>query len=558
MKKAAVIFMLVLLSSSLSAGSYQKLFYKDSPEWKAASALAISAGKNPPTSVSPMTGASIVAALNSVNDNSLSEDELIFKQNLLDAVYWEPKFLTKPLAFDAGVLVAPYMFAQTNALERITDPVFFRRDIESIIEFDLELDLASCGYIYGDYLIAAKHLQVPHNKTFIYNFDFGSSIQQEAIFRAGIVLGNDWFNYMISRDGQSHGYGKTGNLLLGDNFTRQHYMRGHIFSKYFDYTLNITMYEPTSGGDNQESLSVQNFRFDGDKQYLMLHRFDFRPFDWASFSLTEGGMLYLANGGFDWRLLNPFLVFHGFDNRSESVIIGNGDEANNIFGLELGITLAPHFRFSIQGVLDQFQDKDEIDRYNEILCPNAFGIIANIESAWILGNTYLSAWIEGAYTSPYLYLNDKKNASGERNHNYDFIVGMWENHGEQEIGYSGYKYGGDAIVAAMGFDYGQPGLFDISGAMEYMIHGPNGLGYLNIILPRGPEYVNKPTPSDGWDSVERSFRIKVTGEYSPADYLTLRLGLGYVNFQNYRLQGRSLDSVMVMLGAALNLTELVF
>ncbi len=546
MRKTLFIFLLIsLLFINTLFSSTQKTFTIDSYEWKAAAALCMSAGVLPPSSVSPTTGEEILSALSRINENRLTEDERLMLEKLREKLNWTPMINTEYFGADANVILAPELYAHTSKdVNRSMDYLFPKRDRLNLLDFSFKMNFADIGYGFVDYLaFSPKHLS-QYDKTWGTNADAlkdGLEMIHEGTLDAGILFGGKWMNFSVASTSQSLGYGKNGNLGLSDNFMRQQYMRFHTFSRYFDYTLNITRYN--SLVNNQSS--AEDFQnFNGKQQMFPVHRFEVKLFDKLQLVFQEQAMMYIDNA-FDIRLLNPFLVFHGFNSYGDGINVSEGDQENNSIILELGYTVLPHLRINGQFIIDQITLSGEI-RQEDNTRPNAFGALLNVESSWILGKHFLNAWIETSYMSPYVYLNNKEEG-GAQNYNFDYIVGydLWG--GNDDINYAGYKYGPDSIVLSIGADFGDLDSFLLSGSLTYVMHGKYGLGYQTMIAQMGPSHINDVTPST--ETPEHRLEALIKASYKPVEGLEISSGIGFVQVWNRKcVSGDSLTDMQFKIG----------
>lgn len=548
-KPILIVLILTLLSFGLSAGSMRS-FTTSSQEWKAASALCISNGVLPPTSVSPMTGSEIEAALARIPESRLDENEKSLRDKIVSRLGLDPVFDGQYVDFDPAIILSPEIYAQTTKLERQWDHLYDIKDMMSPIDLSLDLVFADFGFAFADYYFISPGLKSQYGNFFGTNMDSLNDFQHEGILNCGMLLGTDFLYAGVFRTRQSMGYGKTGNLMVGDNFSRQDFMRMKVESEYFDYALNFTHFDQSelNSEDNAE-VSIDDTKFNGMHQIQGVHRFEVKIADCFQFTFQEGTMMNISSP-FDFRFLNPFIYFHGLYNFSESDSYEPGkssDEANNYITVELGYTATSHLRFNMQFLIDQIQIGGE--RYGDDACPNAFGLLLNVESPWILdGASYLSVWYESVFMMPYAYLN-KKLQGNEYNTNLDMITG-YHNALQDEIGYAGYTYGSDSIVNAIGLDYGKLGVFDLSASFTYLIHGRYGYGYQTIIPPRGEDSLDDmPLVGVGLSGAEHRLIARMDGSYYPLEGLELRAGIGLVQVFNLKTEkGRNLTDLQLKIG----------
>ena len=553
MRKITSLLLIMFFVSSLCAVSYQRTYLKDSIEWKAAEALLISEGYNPPTSVNPATGAEIISSLSLLEPESMGEVERSFLDYAVQSLSWEPVIESGNFAMTPSVIISPEVYKHTTAFDSYSDYLFPVRDRLSALDFDIDLEYADTFYGFVDYLVLSPEHEKQYDKLWGTNIDAikgGFNTQHEGTLRAGGLFGNEWMNFSVQRSRQSLGYGKSGTFTLGDNFSRQDFMRFHTFSDIFDYTLNLTLF--SNMDSNMETI---DFNFNGMHNILSLHRFDIKLFDRAMISITEGIAAYM-DSTLDIRLLNPFLFHHGFNNYNEGIEAKplDGDEANNIFSVELGYTVLPHMRVRGELIFDQIQLSGEAAAQNAR--PNANGFMVGLDSSWILSeDMFITVYAEFAKTSPYLYLNYKEN-SGKLQPNYDYIFGVHDWWGVDEVAYGGYRFGPDAVVLGFGASIGGIGSFLVDADFVYSRHGLYGLGYDKGVRNEfGPDHINDKSPTGEEDQIERRIEAKIDSEILITDYLSLKAGVGYVYAQNYRNNpGMTFSDLQMKLGVSLDVT----
>lgn len=558
MKRILLPILLILICLSPLFSYSQKTYRVDSEVWQAINALTLSQGVLPPSSVSPVSEEELLGALDRLDIRRLSPGERSLYDEILKKIDSRPLLDGRHVDLDVNPVLSPELYVQTTAVPRQMDHAYDIKDMLSLINLSTDIYLSDFGFAFADYYFISPGLASQYDKIFGTNMDEFPDFQHEGILNAGILFGKSFINASIMKTRQSMGYGKTGNLMVGDNFSRQDYGRLHIYSEYFDYTMNFTHFDTStqsSGSGNDVSFSER--KLNGMQQWQGVHRFEAKLFNRLQFVFQEGVMLY-SSKAFSPILLNPFLYFHGLYNFSESPNIKPGessDEANNYIVVELGYTAARHLRFNLQFLMDQIQQPDE--GKNPDGCPQAYGMLFNIESPWILRDgTYLTPWFESAWIMPYTYLNKKWNGSGYDT-NLDMITG-YHNNLQDEVGYAGYKYGSDSIVNAIGITMGRLGLYKFDSSISYIIHGRYGYGYDTIIPERGEDHRNDMMLAGvGFSGAEHRLEIETEVSYFPVDGLELRMGMAIYQIWNHQLvKGRSLTDLQLKIGISFDPVEM--
>lgn len=526
---------IVLLISIISGvfGYSMDLYSIDSQEWKVASALCIANGVLPPSSVSPCTEEEILYALSTIPPSKLDVDE----RSMLEALYAtfdsDRVLESESVAIDSGIVVSPEMYAQTSKLSKQLDYAFDIKDMNPFLDISIDFYLYDNLLMFADYLFISPGLKSQFDSLFGSNMDSLMDFQHEGIFNSGLVAGNKYIYGGIFRTRQSMGYGMTGNLMVADNFSRQDYARFHLNSKWFDYTLNLTHFDQSKPSFSTTDIQMDDTKFNGMHQIQGVHRFEGKFFDKVRVVFQEGMMLN-SSSAFDFRLLNPFIYFHGLYNFSESIDYDpgkNSDEANNYISLELGWILYPHIALNLQLLADQIQIGGE--KYSPTACPQAFGGILNIESPWGIGSHYLNSWYESVLIMPYTYLNRKELENSAFDTNLDMITG-YHNSNQDEIGYAGYRYGGDSIVNAFGMELGKLDLYQFGFSFTYLIHGKYGYGYSSIIPERGESHLNDMMLIGvGFSGAEHRLITELEGVWYPIDGLEVGANITLLQVFNH-------------------------
>ncbi len=556
MKKLGLVILILIAALSCAfSTNYQKTYLMTDDIWIRANRLCISTGHLGPTPVSPTTGAEILNAIEHLDYNSLTAAQ----KNEYDYIVSELTDPTEEIAFTAdNIILDPTLFLniEAYAFSHLKDtPVdeFFvpYRDRKPLLNFRLASHFGDIAFleIEGLYKDSAKGPQfdnednlIPGSNVFyeFTNFSFlvapsydggwtyffeKNGILPGHPIKVGGSFGNDFMNLYIGRTRQEFGNGVTGNLIIGDNYSFQEVVKASFFSDLFTYDLSLTHF------DNIEY--DQAFKLSGMHQNRLIHRFEFNILNKFRFVFNIGAHI-LSDSPFDIRMLNPMMIVHNWNNNSESKAWNpnNGDETNNIMGFELEWAFYPGLIAEAQVVIDQFKLPAE----KTSTVPSAYGFIINLKHVAILKKGYLESYIEGAYTSPYLYLNKKTYAPSDTKDPEDMwmldhITGYNLLNGFRETEYSGYTYGPDAIVLSIGTEYSAFDSWTLSGGILFMAHG--GYGKEPWRCKDNHDGKNPTTPSG---IVEYTLALSVGGSYYILDNLKVDANV-YTSFKwNYHNQ----------------------
>lgn len=569
-KRVIVAIILLGISLSLSASSYYRVYTTRDVIYQRVDALCRRAGVIGPSPFSPLSGKDLEIALARINQNTLSEGDSKEYQSILSELSRGRLFSDCFFSFDIdaevnlAVNIADYQkydSIQTN-LERMVDAILPYHIESPFVRLGAELGFGDNVILEVDY-----DIRNPHGKMYesslgflvssrspgrkLINFTFAPEIP----FKAGLGVGNEYATFIVGRFPHSIGGGITGNLIVGDNFTYQEISNLSFFSNHFSYSISVTRFDQQmrlnegSMIDSSENGKVTFFsrnEFQGPQQFRIVHRFDVTLFDRFRISLNLG-TIYNSSSAFDIRFFYPFVIGHNYFNYTNQIKKTYFDEANNIMSAELEILLTKGLSIYGQFVVDQFQMYFEGTGRPDV--PNSFGVLMNMKYTNQILDGNFEMWLEGVYTSPYLYLNGKTDDSGLVDFNLDYVVGYHMQYLD-DYGYSGYPYGPDSIVATFGLGYGALdrswGLgFNVlwrARGIQHISHKAVNTHMTEIDMENayvGSDYVMSATPLGGWDTAEHLIRLVVYGisrfDFDGCGYLDSYIAFGtnqYFNFNN--------------------------
>lgn len=573
--KRRLSFGLVLLCILFPVFSYGlETFSVDSPEWQAAYVLSTEAGVLPPSSVSPVTANELIASLGRISLDQLSADGRDLHARLMARLERDDALVSSsPVKIDFYPVISPEFFVHANdGLARDEDSLFSLKDTRPLLDFGLDLAFFDVVRLYASYGIGPapilSYRMVELNPsadeftcfdrnysdnlvTFI--LDSSRGFEETVMRRGGLVAGSSWFDVSLMRSGSSHGYGRTGNLLISDNLMSQDFLRLHLYSQWVDYTYSLYQFDALDQTEGDAVPVPHKGDLNGKSRVMPIQRLDFKFFDKVSLSVSAGAMMYVDNP-FDLRLLNPIMFVHGIGNTSNSTQWdpAGRDQANNIFSVELSAAIARHLNVNLQILVDQVQFSFEKEGQTE-LPANALAVLANLQTSWIRKGLFLTAWMEGAYLMPSVYLNRKLDiTTGMYDHNLSLIAGSRTKQ-YIDLDYIGYPYGGDCAVLAMGCTLGDLSSFSFSSSVSYIIHGPFGLGYGNILATRNPDDIWVPAPFGGIADAEHRIELECHGSWFPSKGLVLDGGIGFIQCWNHCLEkGKSFNDIQFLFSVSID------
>ena len=517
------------------------------------------AGVTGPSSFSPISARGLEIALNRIDPASLSEKEQKEYGRLKAELTGNYLFSSDGFDFNlnTGVNVGVNIADYSNFDFSNSDGIAPDRRNEALLQYRFEIPAIYIhpAFNFGDYVYMEANFALQNNNHHMYETTFGWLLTSynghlsvfgsegptnppgELPLRAGLSIGNDNLSFIIGRYPHSVGNGITGNLVIGDNFIYQELTALSFMSRYFTYNISVTRFdqmETLNAGSTITDISRNEFT--GPQQFRVVHRFDINIIDKVRIGLNLG-TIYNSNFGFDIRFFYPFVLGHNYYNYDNSTIKRSFDEANNILSLSGEWAITKGLSFYGEVAIDQFQLPWE----DSTTVPPAFGVLLNLKYSVQIGAGVLDSWIEGVYTNPFIYLNQKIDEDGIHDFNLDYIVG-YEMSTLADYGYSGYQYGPDSFVLSFGSNYtsdnerwmvGGSLMYKLRG-LKHLSHSYNGLYDTSIDMGNaviGDDFAGISTPSGGLSSAEHMIQLKAYG-----NYLILDTGIqvyGLVGFNMY-------------------------
>lgn len=541
--KTALIALLTLIFGISALSSSQKYYYHDSEEYKLTTLITTLAGHSGPSLVTPVSSQQLLKTLSEIDSSKLRPEIRELYQNLLaklekeDAVFRTSDFygnIVTDISLEGYLNLNPGDgddFITTNSIYEYKDrlPLFY-----------LGLEGSWSNYVYGKFTFNFKRAHEANytNQVFATNIpDFGSYYSLELIQPqdAAISAGNSFMNFFLGRGKLNVGGGEVSNLMISDNFRYQDFMKFSLDSQYVDYDLTYTHFD-TSVGSNQHYQSWMNL--DGDHQHRVSHHYSIDFAHKVRLTLSEGIMIY-TESAFDLRMFNPFIFIHNWQAFSSDDMWGN-----NIAGLEVNANLGAGFTLNFQFVLDQFQLGSEVSAGDSSsILPNAWGVQGTLGYTTASSAGIVHAYLEGTYTTPYLYLNNLDSYASEKNnktaleayYNYDYIVGYYNMNeprgGYGDVSYSGYKYGPDCVTVALGTTFTPLSVrYSIYASLMLRLHGENGI-YGNDKAEGGSANLNRLSLTG---TIEYMTEAKLGFSWKLVKSLKMSAMLGYRYYWNYQ------------------------
>ncbi len=487
---------------TVSAENLQRIIEADSPVYDALELLHRERGIALPSASLPWSEDEILLALQDIPVAGLSPAGRRTREAVLAYLSKDPLAVKDSLAFDLSGEANLETYLHTDGDNGRWLYGFEER--RPLLELTMELWILDNLYAAGD-LAVKKDYFTSGNAFNAGEFTAGDpdilstgiptsfdQIDYSFPYRGFLAAGGSHWSVQFGRDTLSWGNGRTGNLLLSDWSDYHDFLRFATFWGGFKMTfLIMSLYPYLTADDRDPAKYDYPDEFAGYKTFLA-HRFEFRILRKVRLAVTEG--LMYAGRMPDLRLLNPVTVYH---NTYEEAY------ANSIMSLDADWTPFGGLTLYGQIVIDQMQTFYEKSRYDADETPGAMGYLAGAEWSVPLGEGYLSAGLEGAYTDPWLYIRENPAVSFISRRN---IVSNYVGRTVLDKPL-GYRSGPDAVLLSLASDYrvfgrGRAGMgLTLLGSGEQTLLSPYG---------EGEDAVTMTSPSG---TAEVLLAARLSGEY---------------------------------------------
>lgn len=591
MKRVLLIIILVLLPIYIvfSSNSNQKYYAVSSDQWGIVNDVCHLAGVVGPSSNGPVTAYQLSLALDRA-EKVLGEDNQIIKAaremiGEIETIYEDDLgFISLSLEANGEVYLQSNGENLSPAAFDQDDDWFIRNYRERPAFISLTLENGIGELLYSRFVFQGKQKQSSENNYWndgMHLGFYGARMSQNFPFDAGISIGTKGFSLITGRGRVSLGEGYTGNTAIGDNYDYQEFLKMGFYTRNTGVNLTLTSFDSSRSTikDGTSSIenpySVQNSKFSGYRELRHNAEYEMVIVDKIKLSLAFITLLD-TDTAFDFRYLNPFMMLHSMYNFHE----GNALEANNMISVDVSWAIARKLNLYVQVTMDQFQITGEADGYTKNYLytdPNAFAGLFNISYTDLFGAGIGKLFLEAVYTFPGMYLNqkyydDKGNitqykgnkigteyiSSYEKCWSQDFLLGYsrTEALGKDDMAFSGYIYGPDAIVVALGGEYYIPSKLDVTSRIFYMAHGEKGRGETeenyNFYGLDSTDTINTLSPTG---VVEHTIAVSAECDWSLSEFVSLYGGAAYSYRWNYRNEkGRKVGNLQTAFGVKLSYT----
>ena len=560
MKLWVKVFICVIISQSLlhlmpvSADiNLQKIYQTDSTEFSMIRNLTIELGMSAPSSAGPWSGAELQSMLDRLAGIPLSKEKRTVYDWLCDKLPSADSTRTNSdFNFTVTPEAAAEIYAHTNsgtAYDEDTEWIEGYKERAPLISIPFEMWGTDLMYGFIDLTLQNNRFYTGTSSSAGF---FGPPVTTNLIFdkletntdlsfpwRAFISLGDQNWNFQFGRDKISWGNGVSGNLVIDDHLNFHEFAKFKTFYEPFAYTFlavsfpHPELYQlppllPDFEKENWKlSQTIDNIRA------FIAHRFEFQLTQEFRLSLTEG-IMYQGET-YDFRFFSPLVILHNY------FMLAN---SNSIMSLELDYTPLPSLLLHGQFVIDDLTTGDESVNAQ----PDAWGALASIHYTKSFKSGSFHAALEGAYTTPYLYLRNSRVFDGlgpdteedKFAQPINFIVGYPQyTQGAGNVvhkDFLGYSYGGDAIVGTFLGELIKLEDWKLSGNLFWMMHGVFDTDTLYEIgaLPVSAQTPTSQSPSNITDknSIETTFFASINGTKFIGKHFTLSAHLGWITKWN--------------------------
>jgi hypothetical protein len=449
-------------TAAAQTGNRQRILPLDSEFYAALRSLYISRGLALPSTTGPQSEAELSLALDRLDTAALSPGETELYDHLASALGPRPLFTGR---------VTPALEAQahTNGEDFSLSHQFYRpiNTMRPFLGLSAEMFLTDNAYIYFEWPVtgrmyyadkgtAGSHPPSPGagESFFSANIPFlagENDFDSDTPYRAFLALGGGGWNVVLGRDRLSWGPGESGNFVVGDQVHYHNNLRASFFNDSFKYTYNITgfpypgeYYLGWKNGDYDPSGTWSGTQTGGagikGLSLFIAHRGEMRFLKQRlNLVITETIRYQSRNGNISLEAFLPVLLMHNFyrDNNQ-----------NSLLSLEADYALFPGLNLYGQVAVDEFNIPfaEGSPSADAPANPPAMGYMLGAKTAFPLRGGIFQASLEGAYTTPYLYLD--RESEGFNSNSFVTAVRYQTGAGYYFFveDFLGYRWGGDALV----------------------------------------------------------------------------------------------------------------
>lgn len=342
-----------------------------------------------------------------------------------------------------------------------------------------------------------------------------------------ISVGTPYISIALGRGKLSWGNGEMGNLILGNTLPYHDYINISASNNtWFDFDMVVSFFT------HSENYAYMDFTKElKGIQMFIAHRFEFRMFsDKLRLSLNEAIMYQTEETSFDFRILNPLLIMHGF------YIPSN---ANSLASLELEYAPIKNLQLYASFVVDDMAVGEAKAPENDATL-NMWGIMGGIRGTLPYRKGYFSFLWESVYTSPFMYHKGSYNDNAD--YSLDFVASLRFFKNNQNIFYRQYlsfPFGSDAIAIKITTSYTVPLKWEVGLNLFFMAHGITNVNTINGRYDNNSsDYVPGALATENPFTLEKgnisyTYDAGIHGEYHILRNLKLETSLDFIYIANY-------------------------
>ena len=264
-------------------------------------------------------------------------------------------------------------------------------------------------------------------------------------------------NFYAAKEGLQIFNTQLGSIIYNRTFETDFYCSLNLYTEYLKYSLHVA--------------EVDNTKF------LYLHQLNLIPFRWLKINVLEGSLL---NAPFELRYLNPFMIMHQFGSWTQYGAALSDNERKYYeegrfcayFALMFEVTPFKNFKiyglYSQNEILDLGGSRDDHALSYPDSLGGQLGFLYNIN---LKDKGMIKTYLEGLYTSPYLYVKQSPEWSLYR------VRGNMQN-GQDTITWIGSPFGPDSFAVMLKAEYDSQEKWKAGLSYTFSIHGENSASSL--------------------------------------------------------------------------------
>ena len=497
--------------------------------------MAIENGFSPLSYKKPQSAAELYKTLSLIDSFNLSEIGLKTFENTKNALIY-PKYLIKEeiLKFNINAQfgIQGRLTYNLNEYTPRIDKFLAYNEMPIPIAVPIEFLISNYFYTYCHLSLNKNFAASKFSNTFLNIPLKDTDMDFHFPQKAGISMGNSFFNINIGRGSLNLGRTLGGSMLIADTADRFDYFSGTVFTKNLKLDVTVLELNPT--------------------RFLFMHEVSFRPIKQISVTLHEG---VLVNSFFDPRFLNPAMIFHSHAAWKEDYLPGTTPASKNgAVGSQFGITIdavpLKGLRLYGQFGMNQFQTASELKGLNgKNYTPNSLGGLFGIEYIYPTKIGYVISSVEGIYANPWYNILSNKKISyyHERQEMSSSVLG-YDN--SQIYTWISNPYGPDTITAIAQISVVNPKKYSATLTYRLVCKGENEDNFFdkNKEKPSGVYYPEAEGNNHAewllWRSPSGNpiffNTIKISGSYQILNNLLARGSFAWTNATG-KIKGNAID-----------------